>query len=73
MLKRPRIMNLGEYLTVKEAASLLGVSTKTLRNWDRSGKLKPRRHPVNGYRLYRSEELHALLEKAAGAPDGGPL
>jgi MerR family transcriptional regulator, copper efflux regulator len=73
MQQRPRIMNLGEYLTVKKAASLLGVSTKTLRNWDRSGKLKPRRHPVNGYRLYRSEELQALLEKAASAPDGGPL
>ena len=34
-----------EYLTVSEAAELLGVSPGTLRNWDRTGKLKPHRHP----------------------------
>jgi len=36
-------------LTVAEAAELLGVSASTLRNWDRAGKLKASRHPVNGY------------------------
>ncbi len=51
------------YLTVGEAASFLGVSTTTLRNWDRSGKLKAHRHPINGYRLYRREDLEALLRK----------
>jgi DNA-binding transcriptional MerR regulator len=33
--------NLGNYLTVKNAAAFLGVSPKTLRYWDRTGKLKP--------------------------------
>ena len=51
------------YLTVKEAAELLGVSPWTLRNWDRSEKLKAIRHPLNGYRLYRREELEALLQQ----------
>jgi len=51
------------YLTVGAAASFLGVSTTTLRNWDRSGKLKAHRHPINGYRLYRREDLEALLRK----------
>jgi MerR family transcriptional regulator, copper efflux regulator len=50
-----------EYLTVSEAAQLLGVSAWTLRNWDRTGKLKSHRHPVNRYRLYRREDLEALL------------
>ena len=54
---------LNAYLTVGEAASFLGVSTTTLRNWDRSGKLKAHRHPINGYRLYRREDLEALLRK----------
>ena len=54
---------LTDYLTVGEAASFLGVSTTTLRNWDRSGKLKAHRHPINGYRLYRREDLEALLRK----------
>jgi PAS domain S-box-containing protein len=50
-----------DYLTVGEAANLLGVSPWTLRNWDNSGKLKPNRHPISGYRIYRREELEALL------------
>src|SRR5436305_14083305 len=51
-----------DYYTVGQAADFLGVSTATLRNWDRSGKLKPRRHPQNGYRIYVHEELQELLE-----------
>jgi excisionase family DNA binding protein len=41
-----------EVLTIKEAAELLGVSEQTLRRWDKAGKLRPKRHPMNGYRLY---------------------
>jgi excisionase family DNA binding protein len=55
--------NLRDFLTVGEAASTLGVSRSTLRNWDKAGKLKPYRHPVNGYRLYSRPELEALLQK----------
>ena len=56
-------LNLGNYLTVSEAAITLGVSRSTLRNWDKAGKLKPYRHPVNDYRLYSRDELDALLKK----------
>lgn len=52
------------YRTVGEAAAYLGVSTATLRNWDRSGKLTPRRHPQNGYRIYLHEDLEAVLRSA---------
>lgn len=52
------------YLTIAEAAALLGVSPSTLRNWDRHGKLTPKRHPVNGYRLYDESELQRLLHRA---------
>lgn len=41
-----------EYLTISQAAALLGVSGNTLRNWEETGKLSVRRHPINGYRLY---------------------
>lgn len=54
-------LNLANYLTVGEAAEQLGVSRSTLRNWDKAGKLRPYRHPVNGYRLYLREELEKLL------------
>ena len=58
----PRQLN--GYLTVKEAAAYLGASPATLRNWDRAGKLTPCRHPVNGYRLYRKEDLERILRQA---------
>lgn len=39
-------------LTIKAAADALGVSEQTLRRWDKAGKLRATRHPMNGYRLY---------------------
>jgi CheY-like chemotaxis protein len=56
--------NFADCLTVGQAANYLGVSTATLRNWDRSGKLRPRRHPQNGYRIYLHEDLDAVLQSA---------
>jgi excisionase family DNA binding protein len=56
-------MNLKDYLTISEAAATLGVSCSTLRNWDKTGKLKPYRNPVNGYRLYNRRELETLLQE----------
>jgi PAS domain S-box-containing protein len=56
--------NFSQYRTVGEAAEFLGVTAATLRNWDRSGKLKPRRHPQNGYRIYLHEDLEAILRSA---------
>lgn len=52
---------LAQFLKVKQAARLLGVSVSTLRNWDRQGKLRPVRNPMNGYRLYRPDDLEKIL------------
>lgn len=49
-----------DYLTIRQAAEYLGVSAQTLRRWDESGKLRPVRHPVSGYRYYRRAELEPL-------------
>lgn len=62
--------NLRDYLTVSEAAEYLGVSAATLRNWDRAGKVRAIRHPVNAYRLYRKEDLTGFLEKIRNGRDG---
>src|SRR3954470_22654106 len=56
--------NFADVLTISEAADFLGVSTATLRNWERAGKLRPRRHPQNGYRIYLHEDLEAVLRSA---------
>jgi excisionase family DNA binding protein len=56
-------MNQKDLISIKEAASLLGVSALTLRNWDKSGKLKPLRHPLNNYRVYKRADIDILLSK----------
>jgi site-specific DNA-cytosine methylase len=50
-----------DFVKIHEAAALLGVTEQTLRNWDRARKLKPVRHPINGYRMYRVADLHSIL------------
>ncbi len=45
-----------------EAANILGVSKITLRNWDKSGKLKAHRHPFNNYRVYKLEDIDKVIE-----------
>jgi len=51
------------FITVKDAAEILGVTAATLRNWDKSGRLKARRHPVNGYRIYPLKDVISLQKK----------
>lgn len=55
--------NMNSYLSVGGAASFLGVSASTIRNWDRTGKLKAFRHPINNYRLYDPRQLQDLLDR----------
>ena len=49
-----------DFITIKEAAEILGVSRDTLRRWDKAGKLKTRRHPMNNFRIYDPAEVEAL-------------
>jgi DNA (cytosine-5)-methyltransferase 1 len=56
-------MNQAKLITIKEAASLLGVSALTLRNWDKNGKLIAFRHPLNNYRVYKRDDIDALIAK----------
>ena len=55
-----------DFLTVGEAAAQLDVTPATLRNWDKAGKLKAHRHPVNSYRLYRTEDIEAIKNAIRG-------
>jgi len=52
-----------KYLTIKETARLVGVTPLTLRNWDKSGKLRAYRNPINNYRVYKQEEINLFLRK----------
>jgi excisionase family DNA binding protein len=63
MLGKASPPSLKDYLTVAEAAEFLGVTPTTLRRWDRKGKLRSKRHPINRYRLYRKKDLQVFLTK----------
>lgn len=56
---------LNEYVKVAEAAEILGVSQGTLRNWAEAGKIPVHTNPVNGYRLFRREDLENFLVRVA--------
>ena len=59
-----------KFLTVNDVARLLGVSPLTVRNWDQKGKLRAYRNPVNNYRMYKIEEVEAILKKIESSKDG---
>lgn len=53
-------------VTLTEAASYLGVTKTTLRNWDKDGKLTALRNPLNKYRLYNMDDLIKIKHKIPG-------
>lgn len=56
------IKKINEYMCVKEAANFLGVTSNTLRNWEKVHKIKVFRNPQNKYRLYDKDDLEQLLQ-----------
>ena len=61
------MQKIDDYLKIKDAAAFVGVSPSTLRNWEKWGKLKAHRNPVNHYRLYRRKDLEELLHKISSS------
>jgi DNA-binding transcriptional MerR regulator len=57
------------YFSIKEAAEILGVSPLTLRNWDKAGKFKAQRHPMNNYRVYKLSALEKIIEDIESGSD----
>lgn len=54
-------MVMNKYLTLSEAADLIGKSKETLRRWDRDGKLTAVREPMSNYRVYRKDQVESLF------------
>lgn len=48
---------------ISKASQLLGVSSQTLRNWDKNGILKPSIVTESGYRYYTENDLSSFLVK----------
>ncbi|MDP3764773.1 MAG: MerR family transcriptional regulator [bacterium] len=60
-----------KYLSIKQAAAVIGVTPLTLRNWDRDGKLSPYRNPINNYRYYRVDQIEAFLRAMESSREKG--
>ena len=52
-----------KYLKIKQVAKILGVTPLTLRNWDKKGKLRAYRNPINNYRVYKPQDIELFLRK----------
>ena len=50
------------YLSISKFAKLIGVTPQCLRNWDKSGLLKPHHTTESGYRYYTQEQANAYLK-----------
>ena len=46
-----------KYYKIGDFASLIGVSTVTLRKWEEAGKLLPHHRSPTGYRYYSEKQL----------------
>jgi len=51
-----------EFLTISEFAKAIGVAEVTLRQWDKSGKLKPHHRMPGGKRVYSSEQVEGYFQ-----------
>lgn len=52
-----------KFISIKRASEILGVTPLTLRNWDKKGKFKALRHPINNYRVYKSEDVTRIIKE----------
>lgn len=50
-----------KYYSIQQLSKILNISSQTLRNWDKSGKLKPHHTNSNGYRYYEENQLNEIL------------
>lgn len=62
-----------EQLTVGEAASLVGVSVRTLHHWDEIGLVVPSGRSGAGYRLYDAEDVARIHRVLVYRETGMPL
>jgi excisionase family DNA binding protein len=65
-LKNKQLQQDQLFITIKQAAEILHVNKDTLRRWDKTNKLKTKRHPINNYRIYNAEEIEKLKKAIIG-------
>jgi DNA (cytosine-5)-methyltransferase 1 len=66
-------MTSDELVTIGQVARAVGRSVETVRAWERDGIFQALRDPRTGYRLFRKDDVDALLETLRPRPCGQPV
>lgn len=65
-------MKINGYISLKEAADILGVHKATLRRWDKDGILSADRLKSSNYRFYKVDDIKLFLETRMLDGNDGP-
>ena len=57
------VKSMSKIISIGQAAKLLGVHVQTMRNWEKSGKLKPDSISPGGTRRYNLDRIVAISGK----------
>ncbi len=52
---------MSNYYAIGDAAKLIGVTVQTLRNWDKTGRLKPHHVAESGFRYYSQDQINQVI------------
>jgi len=61
---QPRHAGPAEFLTVGEAAALLGVHADTVKRWEKAGRIQVAWRTPTGHRRFRRDDVEALIATA---------
>ncbi|MFH0877227.1 MAG: MerR family DNA-binding transcriptional regulator, partial [Candidatus Omnitrophota bacterium] len=50
----------GSFLTITEAADLIGVSAKTIIRWEKAGKVRRSKRDFRGWRVFDGKDIKKL-------------
>lgn len=52
-----------KYYSIGETSKILDVNNETLRRWDKTGKFKSSRNPINNYRVYSEDQINYFVNE----------
>ena len=55
-----------KYYKTGDFARMIGITSVTLRKWEKQGKLEPHHKSPTGYRYYSEQQLHDYLSNKGG-------